>query len=189
MRPDHLRRWASLFAFGLLAAGAVFAAPAWKQLTSAQQALIQPALISQGGDFDKLPEPRRAALVKGADRWLAMSSEQRTVATQQFQQWQQLSNAEKLSVLERRERFRKLSPEERKALLETQKQFLEMPLKQQQELQSEFQELAPHLEALPTQSFGAPGSPAPGTTSPLGLPLNSLPSSNAAGVTPPPLPR
>lgn len=177
MRPDLLLRRILLTVAGtLFAAGAAFAAPSWNDLTSQQQALITPALKSQGGNFDQLPEPRRSALVKGADRWLGMSAAQRTTATQQFQRWQQLSTAEKISVLERRERFRKLSPSQRKALLDTQKQFLEMPADQQTELRTEFSELQPQIEGLPTQPLTPPGSPGnPGAIAPLGLPMTSLP--------------
>lgn len=189
MRPDSLLRRCAFALAGLLAsAGVALAAPSWKDLDSRQQGLIKPALLSQGGDFDKLPAQRREALVKGADRWLSMTPEQRTTATQQFQQWQQMSAAEKIAVLERRERFRKLSPDQRKALLETQRQFLELPLQQQRDLRDEFKELQPHLDGLPTQPFGPPGSPTPGTTPTLGLPSTALPPPGTTGMPLPPLP-
>lgn len=182
MRLDLLLRGISLGLSGaLLLSNAALAAPAWKQLSPQQQALITPALQSQGGNFDKLPEARRAALIKGADRWLSMSPAQRNTATQQFQQWQRLSGQEKALVLERRERFRKLSPEQRKALLDTQQQFLKMPLEQQQDLRTEFDALS--VDALPAQpSFGAPASPIPSDgTSSLGLPL-SPPNTGGANL-------
>lgn len=187
MRPDlALRRILLTIAGSLLALGVASAAPGWNDLTPQQQALITPALKSQGGNFDKLPGPRRSALVKGADRWLGMSAAQRTTATQQFQRWQQLSTAEKISVLERRERFRKLSPSQRKALLDTQKQFLEMPADQQVELRTEFSDLQTQVDGLSTQPLTPPSSPGtPGGTAPLGLPMTSLPG---GGVDlPPPL--
>ncbi len=196
MRPDSLlphraaslmRRCALILIGSLLGAGSALAAPAWKDLNSSQQALIRPALLSQGGDFDKLAEPRRAALVKGADRWLAMTPAQRTVATAQFQQWQQLTVAEKLAVLDRRDRFRKLSPDERKALLKTHKQFLETSLERQQELREQYNQLAPALDSLPAQPFGTPATPSPGTTAPVGLPTTTLPSSSV--VVPGAMPR
>lgn len=183
MRLDLLLRRSCLtLASALLVSSVVLAAPAWKQLTAQQQALITPALLSQGGDFDKLSEPRRTALVKGADRWLMMSPAQRATATQQFQQWQQLSAREKTLVLERRERFRKLSPEQRKALLDTQRQFQKMPLEQQQELRSEFNEL-PVDTALPSDpTFSAPGTPVPTDGAPpLGLPITP-PSTGGANL-------
>lgn len=180
MRPNSfVRRCALVLGCSVMAAGVAWAAPAWRELTNSQQALIKPALLSQGGDFDKLPESRRAALVKGADRWLAMSPEQRTTATQQFQQWQQLSVADKVAVLQMRERFRKLSPVQRKALLDTQKQFRGMPLEQQKDLRDEFNELQPlpQLDGLPMQpSLSTPGTTAPGSTAPFGLPATTLPS-------------
>lgn len=180
-----LRRVGLTLASAMLSSSVVLAAPAWKQLSAQQQALITPALLLQGGDFDKLPEPRRAALVKGADRWLAMSPAQRNTATQQFQQWQQLSSSEKTLVLERRERFRKLSPEQRKALLDTQHKFQLMPLEQQQELRSEFNELP--VDGLPSQpSFSTPGAPVSADGAPpLGLPLTP-PTSGGANL---PVPR
>ena len=186
MRLDLLvRRVGLILASVVLSSSAALAAPAWKQLSAQQQALITPALQSQGGNFDQLPETRRAALVKGADRWLAMSPAQRNTATQQFQQWQQLSGREKTLVLERRERFRKLSPEQRKALLDTRHQFQQMPLEQQQELRNEFKDLI--IDGLPSQpSFGTPGSPVPTDGAPaLGLPLTA-PMSGGANL---PLPR
>ncbi len=190
MRPDSMLGRCALILTGIfVSAGFAFAAPAWKQLDVRQQALIAPALQSQGGDFDKLPAPRREALVKGADRWLAMTPQQRTVATQQFQQWQLMSAKEKVAVLERRERFRKLSPEQRKALLDTQKQFLEMPLQQQQELQGEFKDLQPGFDGLPSQPFGPPTSAPPGATVPLGLPVTGLPGPGSNTTNLPPLPR
>ena len=188
MRPDSsLRRWLLALTGGLLAVGAAIAAPAWLQLTAAQQSLIKPALVSQGGDFDKLPEASRTALVKGADRWLAMTPAQRTVATQQFQQWQQLSAVEKASVLERRERFRKMSPDQRKALLNTRDQFLEMPLLQQADLRDQFAELQPQLEGLISQPFNPTTPGTPGAPGPFGLPITNLPS-NATSITAPLLP-
>ncbi|MES2683281.1 MAG: DUF3106 domain-containing protein [Pseudomonadota bacterium] len=189
MRPDSSRRWWMLtLTGGLLAVGvAVAATPSWKQLSSQQQNLIKPALLTGGGDFDKLPESRREALLRGADRWLAMSPAQRTMATQQFSQWQQLSNAEKLAVLERRERFRKMSPNERKALLETRDRFLEKTAQEQVELREDYaSNIQPQLEGLTSQPLMSPGAEAPGSTSPLGLPATTLPS-NAATV--PLLPR
>lgn len=177
MRTDSLiRRCVLILTATLFGAGVVLAAPAWKDLNSRQQAMIKPSLISQGGDFDRLPLQRREALVKGADRWLGMTPEQRTTATQQFQQWQLLSAQQKVSALERRERFRKLSPEQRKALLETHKQFLEMPLQQQTELHNEFNDLQQNINGLPAQPFATPTSPTPGSTVPLGLPVTTLPS-------------
>ena len=196
MRPDSrlhpaartlLRRCALALACTVLSAGAAFAAPAWKDLNSSQQALIKPALQSQGGNFDALPEPRRAALVKGAVRWLTMTPEQRLAATQQFQQWQQLSVAEKLHVLESRDKFRKLSPVERQTLLNAQKQFLETPLQKQQELRDEFRALPPQLNnVLPLHPFGVQGSPSPSGTTPFGLP-SVLPNNtlNLPILTPP----
>jgi len=194
VRPETSSRRRNRPTFLLVLAGALvtlaaYAAPAWKQLTSAQQGLIKPALLSEGGDFDRLSETRRAALIKGADRWLAMTPEQRTRATQQFQQFQQLSGPEKLAVLERRERFRKLPPEQRKALLDTQKQFLEMPLQQQQDLQDQFKDLQLQLEALPSQQFPTPSPSAPGNPPPLGLPVtNSLPGVSTLSPLLPPAP-
>lgn len=180
MRPNSfVRRCALALGCSVMAVGLVWAGPAWRELTNIQQALIKPALLSQGGDFDKLPESRRAALIKGADRWLAMSPAQRTTATQQFQQWQQLSAGDKVAVLEMRERFRKLSPDQRKALLDTQKQFRALPLQQQKDLREEFNELRPlpQLDELPMQpSLGTPGTTAPGSSSPFGLPGTTLPS-------------
>lgn len=180
MRPNSfLRRCALVLGCSVMAASVAWAAPAWRELTNSQQALIKPALLSQGGDFDKLPESRRAALVKGADRWLAMSPAQRTTATQQFRQWQQLSAIDKVAVLEMRERFRRLSPDQRKALLDTQKQFRALPLQQQKDLRDEFKELQPlpQLDVLPMQpSLDTPGSTAPGSSPPFGLPGTTLPS-------------
>lgn len=175
MRPDSsLRRAAWVLAACLLGTGATLAAPAWTQLTERQQALIEPALRTQGGNFDALPEARREALVRGADRWLAMSPEQRNVASQQFQRWQQLSTAERVQVLERRERFRKLPADQRKALLEAQKQFLEMPLQQQAELRNQFfKDLQNAAERIPSELDGSGGTPiAPSSNNPLGLPVN-----------------
>ena len=188
MRPNALLRRVVL---GLVAtfvgAGVALAAPTWNTLDARQQALIKPALQSQGGDFDQLSESRRTALVKGADRWLAMTPSQRNTATQQFQQWQRLGAEQKVAVLERRERFRKLSPEQRKALLETHKQFLEMPLQQQTDLREQFKDVQPAFDGLPSQPFGTPASPAaPGSPAPLGLPVTGLPSSS---VTVPPVVR
>lgn len=171
-----LRRCVLAIAGTFLGVGAVLAAPAWSTLDNQQQALIKPALQSQGGDFDKLPEQRRIALVKGADRWLAMTPAERTTATQQLKQWQQLSNQQKVAVLERREQFRKLSPEQRKTLLETQKQFLEMPLQQQADLHNEFNDLRQGLDGLSSPGFTYPSTAAPGATVPLGLPTTPLPS-------------
>ena len=186
MRPNALlRRVVLALAATVFNTGAALAAPSWNTLDARQQALIKPALQSQGGDFDQLSEPRRAALVKGADRWLAMTPSQRTTATQQFQQWQRLGAEQKVAVLERRERFRKLSPEQRKALLETQKQFLEMPLQQQTDLREQFKDVQPAFDGLPSQPFGTPSSPtAPGSPAPLGLPVTGLPSSGATTVPP-----
>lgn len=176
MRPDSLLRRCALVAVGTaLGIGAVLAAPSWQELTARQQALITPALQSQGGNFDKLSEPRRNALVKGADRWLAMTPAQRATATDQFRQWQALSVEQKLAVLERRDRFRKMSPEERKALLETRDRFLEMPLQQQAELHTEFESLQPTLDGLSGQPLTPSTSPPPGSTVPLGLPPATLP--------------
>ncbi len=190
MRPDSMLGRCALILAGIFAGiGVALAAPAWKQLDTRQQALILPALQSQGGDFDKLPEQRRAALVKGADRWLAMTAQQRNTATQQFQRWQLMSVAEKMAVLERRERFRKLSPDQRKALLDTQKQFVEMPLQQQQDLREQFNELQPPLDGLPSQPFAPPTTTTPGSTAPLGLPVNSLPGSGSGTTALPALPR
>ena len=183
MRPDSsLRRWIITLTGGLLAVGVAVAAPVlWQQLSGEQQSLIKPALLTQGGDFDKLSEPRRSALVKGADRWLAMTPAQRTTATQQFQQWQQLSPAQKAAVLERRERFRKMTPDQRKALLDTREQFLDMSIEQQADLRDEFADLQPQLEGLTGQPL-TPTTPAtPGTTSPLGLPTTTLPN-NATNI-------
>lgn len=179
-----LRRCAPLaMACMLLGAGVAIAAPAWKNLDTQQQALIRPALQSQGGNFDALPEARRDALVKGADRWLTMTPDQRGKATRQFQQWQQLSAGQKATVLQRRERFRRMTPEQRKALLDTQKQFLEMPLQQQSELYNRFNELQPGLGGLTTQPITPPSSPAtPGTTTP----AVGLPSSGGNGFISPP---
>lgn len=185
MRPDSFLHRSLLIAAGTaFTVGLALAAPAWQSLTSSQQALIKPALLTQGGDFNQLPEARRTALVKGADRWLAMTPQQRTTATQQFNQWQLMSAAEKVAVLQRRERFRKLTPDQRKALLDTQKQFLEMPLQKQQELQDQFKDLQPQLDTLPSQPFATPGSPSPGTTAPLGLPTSNLPNSPNLPILP-----
>jgi len=173
MRPNSsLRRMAWVLAGCLLGAGVTMAGPAWKQLTESQQALIEPALRSQGGDFDTLPEARREALMRGADRWLAMSAEQRSLATQQFQRWQQLSAAERVLVLERRERFRKMPAEQRKTLLDTHKQFLDLPLQQQADLRDQFEGLESSFEGFPSD-FGSPDSPTmPGSNNPLNLPVN-----------------
>ena len=188
MRPDSSRRWWMLALTGglLVATVAVAATPAWNQLNSKQQTLIKPALLTQGGDFDKLPEARRQALLNGADRWLSMSPEQRTLATRQFNQWQQLSAAEKMAVLERRERFRKMSADERKALLDTRDRFLEKTAHEQAELQEEFANIQPQLDGLTSQPLMSPSPDAPGSTSPLGLPATTLPSN---GATIPVLPR
>ena len=182
MRPSALLRRVVLgLAASFLGASVVWAAPSWNARDARQQALIKPALQSQGGDFDRLSESRRTALVKGADRWLAMSPAQRTTATQQFQQWQALGAEQKVSVLERRERFRKLSPEQRKALLDTRKQFLEMPLQQQAELREQFKEVQPPIDGLPSQPLSTPSAPAtPANPAPFGLPATGLPSSNVA---------
>lgn len=173
MRPNSpLRRVAWVLAGCLLGAGVTLAAPTWKQLTESQQALIEPALRAQGADFDTLPEVRREALTRGADRWLAMSAEQRTLATQQFQRWQQLSAAERVMVLERRERFRRMPAEQRKTLLDTHKQFLDLPLQQQAELRDQFKELGSSFEGFPSE-FGTPDAPTtPSGNNPLGLPVN-----------------
>jgi hypothetical protein len=119
-----------LLASVLLWSSGALAAPSWRDLSPEQQQIIAPALVSQGGDFDRLPEPRRMALAKGAERWLAMSPPQRAVATEQFRRWQQLDSAEKRVVLERRERFRKMTPAQRKALLDTQRRFEQLTLQQ-----------------------------------------------------------
>lgn len=187
MRPDLLlRRGAAVLLALLMASGSATAAPAWKDLSAEQQQLIAPALTSQGGDFDKLSEPRRAALAKGAERWLAMSPAQRTNATQQFQRWQQMNREEKLAVLEKRERFRKMTPAQRRALLDTQRRFEQLTLQQQQELRNEFSELAPQLvDELAAQSVTAPTTPTtPTPPGPIGLPSGSL----ANGVNVPLLP-
>lgn len=185
MRPDLLLRRALLTLVGsLFCIGSALAAPEWKNLSPQQQALITPALKSQGGDFDKLPEPRRSALVKGAERWLAMSAAQRVKATQQFSQWQRLDTAEKIRVLEQREQFRRLSPDQRRALLDTQQQFLDLTADRQAELRNEFTELQAALSNLPSQAFSPPSSPSPGTPPPLGLPMTVLP---LAGEAVPPL--
>ncbi len=187
MRPDSwLRRCTLILAGTLFGAGLAVAAPVWSALDAQQKALIAPALLSQGGDFDALPESRRAALVRGADRWLAMTPAQRTTATRQLQRWQGMTMAQKVAALERRERFRKMSPEQRKALLETQRQFEEMPLQQQVELRGEFEDLQPAFDGLPSQPFGTPTSPTPGAPPPLGLPGATLPNST---VNVPALPR
>lgn len=190
MRPDSpLRRWIIALTGGLLAIGAAAAAPAlWHQLSNEQQTLIKPALLTQGGDFDKLPEQRRTALVKGADRWLAMTPAQRTTATQQFQQWQLLSPAQKVAVLERRERFRKMTPDQRKALLDTREQFLDMSLEKQTELRDEFADLQPQLEGLTGQPLTPATPSAPNSPSPFGLPITNLPN-NATNLPIPLLPR
>lgn len=189
MRPDSSRRWCLLaLTGGLLAIGAATAAtPLWNQLSHSQQTLIKPALLTSGGDFDKLPESRREALVRGADRWLSMSAEQRNTATRQFSQWQRLSSAEKMAVLERRERFRKMSPSERKALLDTRDRFLEKTAQEQAELREDYaSDIQPQLDGLTSQPLTSPGAEAPGSPSPIGLPATTLPS-NAATV--PLLPR
>jgi len=173
MRPNSsLRRMAWVLAGCLLGAGVTVAAPAWKQLTEGQQALIEPALRAQGGDFDTLPEARREALMRGADRWLAMTPEQRGLATQQFQRWQQLSAAERVLVLERRERFRKMPAEQRKTLLDTHKQFLNLPLQQQADLRDQFKDLETTFEGFPSDFGGTDAPAAPGGSNPLGLPIN-----------------
>ncbi|MDO9451302.1 MAG: DUF3106 domain-containing protein [Stagnimonas sp.] len=186
MRLDSLlRRSALILTTTLMGVGIALAAPAWKQLTAPQQALIEPALKSQGA-FDTLPEPRRNALVKGADRWLAMTPEQRTAATRQFQQWQQLNTVEKVAVLERREQFRKLSSEQRKTLLDARKHYLDLPLQQQINLKEQFNLIQSPFEGLPTHPF-APATPtAPGSSSVFGLPLGSTPFGlplNSIGTT------
>ncbi|MES2884362.1 MAG: DUF3106 domain-containing protein [Pseudomonadota bacterium] len=187
MRPDSpLRRWIITLTGGLFAIGVAVAAPAlWHQLSSAQQVLIKPALLTEGGDFDKLPESRRGALVKGADRWLAMTPAQRNTATQQFQQWQLLSPAQKVAVLERRERFRKMTPDQRKALLDTREQFLDMSIERQTSLRDEFADLQPQLEGLTGQPLTPTDPTTPGSPSPFGLPLTTLP--NNATTLPIPL--
>ncbi len=190
MRLDSLlRRSALILATTLMGVGIALAAPAWKQLTAPQQALIEPALKSQGA-FDTLSEPRRNALVKGADRWLAMTPEQRTAATRQFQQWQQLNTAEKVAVLERREQFRKLSSEQRKTLLDARKNYLDLPLQQQINLREQFNQLQSPFDGLPSSLFGTPNAPstpsAPGNSSTFGLPLSSTPFGlplNSIGTT------
>lgn len=185
MRPDALLRRFVLVLAATVFGAAAWAAPTWNTLDARQQALIKPALQSQGGNFDQLSEARRAALVTGADRWLAMTPSQRATATQQFQQWQRLGAEQKAVVLERRERFRKLSPEQRKALLETHKQFLEMPLQQQTDLREQFKDLQPVFDGLPAQPFGTPASPsAPSSPAPLGLPVTGLPSGSATTLPP-----
>jgi len=177
VRPDSfLRSCAFVIALTLLGVGSAWAAPTWNELNNRQQALIKPSLQSEGGDFDSLSEPRRAALVKGADRWLAMTAEQRIVATEQFQQWRRLSTAEKLAVLDRRDRFRKMGPDQRKALLDTHKQFLESSLQRQQELRDIFNRLPVPTTSLPSQPFGTPQPPTPGAQPPLGLPGTVFPS-------------
>lgn len=187
MRLDSLlRRSALIIATTLMGVGIALAAPAWKQLTSRQQALIEPALKAQPGGFDSLPEPRRNALVKGADRWLAMTPEQRTAATRQFQQWQQLNTVEKVAVLERREQFRKLSAEQRKTLLDTHKYYLDLPLQQQINLKEQFSLLQAPFEGLPSSPLTPTTPNAPGSSSVFGLPLSSTPFGlplNSIGTT------
>lgn len=176
MRPDLLllRGLAVVLAL-VVGSNAAMAAPAWKDLSAEQRQLIAPALVSQGGDFDKLSEPRRTALAKGAERWLAMSPAQRTNATQQFQRWQQMDKDQKLAVLEQRERFRKMTPAQRRALLDTQRRFEQLTLLQQQDLRSEFSELLPRLvDELAVQSVTAPTAPSAPSPGPVGLPSGSL---------------
>lgn len=187
MRLDSLlRRSALILTTTLMGVGIALAAPAWKQLTAYQQALIEPALKSEGSAFDTLSEPRRNALVKGADRWLAMTPEQRTAATRQFQQWQQLNTVEKVAVLERREQFRKLSAEQRKTLLDARKHYLDLPLQQQINLKEQFNLIQSPFEGLPTSPFTPTTPTAPGTSSVFGLPLSSTPFGlplNSIGTT------
>lgn len=176
MRPDRpRRRWAALIGGLFAVVGVALAAPRWNELDVRVQALLGPALQSQQTTFDQLPEARRAALVTGANRWLAMSPEQRVTATRQFQVWQQMNATERAAVLERRERFRQLPSDERRALLETRRQFDELPTSLQEQLRAEFEQLQPTLDGLGSPSFSAPSSPAPGDSAPLALPPSVVP--------------
>lgn len=185
MRPDALLRRLPL-ALALVCGVAFAAAPAWKDLSREQQAVIAPSLVTQGGSYDALPEARRAALALGAERWLSMSGAERVNATRQFTRWQQMSAAEKAAVIEQRSRYRRMTPAERKALLETQRQFEQLDVRQQQALRDEFNTLLPAadgLEGLPsTTPPGTPGTPQPGPTPGVST-LPNLPSSGALGNT------
>ena len=138
MRPEtHSRVWPVVLA-ALWWGAASAATPAWKDLTPAQQAVIAPALKLQGLGFDQLPEARRAILLTGADRWLAMNQSQRAQATRQLQEWQAMSPAEKRLALERREQFRRMSPEEQQQLLQKQREFMLLPDATKAQLRNQF---------------------------------------------------
>ena len=138
---------ASLLLIGLLLAGASFAAPQWNELTPPQQALLAAAIRGHAPEFNALPEARRDKLAEGARRWLAMSPEQRGVASQQLGEWQRMSKAERQAALAQRERFRKLPAANQQALLQRHREFLALPASEQQRLHQRFereQELLDH---------------------------------------------
>jgi hypothetical protein len=77
-----------LAAVMLLAWGgtAIAAAPAWNELSTEQQAVLE----SVRDRWDTLPEARRETLLRGAERWQQMTPEARDNARARLDRWRQL---------------------------------------------------------------------------------------------------
>ncbi|TVQ48710.1 MAG: DUF3106 domain-containing protein [Gammaproteobacteria bacterium] len=114
-------------------------APAWNELTGAQQRVLQ-QVETEWNDFE--PE-RRQRLVAGAERWLQLDPEERAAARARFERWQAMSPAERDDLRNRAERYRALSPEERQLLRENRQRYREMNEARREALRERWQNMSP----------------------------------------------
>ncbi len=95
------------------------------------------------GQWDQLPAQRQQALAGGSQRWLGMSTDQRSAARQRFNQWQQLPQQRRQALRQRWEEFRALPPARQQAARENFRKFQQLPQQQRQQLRQRWQNATP----------------------------------------------
>lgn len=121
----------------VLSAAPAWAAPAWDQLTPAQQEVLR----GLESDWTNLPEERRELLARGAERWAAMTPAEQEQAQSRLARWKDLDPERRERVLRMREQFRSMTPEQREQLRSRYQQFRSLPTEERARIRSRFQEL------------------------------------------------
>ena len=98
-------------------------------------------------------EAEQERLAVGADRYLALSPEQRRSFRKRFQRWERLPPERRAMLEQRLEQFRQLSPEEQQALRERHKRFRKMSPERRRALRDRFQRLSPDERRAALQRF------------------------------------
>lgn len=109
----------------------------WDELTPSVQKVLQP-FSGQWRDFD---DATRERLIKGADRWVNMTPEEKFKAKKQFGQWKNLPEDKKKQVRHRFDRFRQLPPEQQRRMRRAFQSFQKLPKDKKAELKARYEKM------------------------------------------------